>query len=58
MSKSLETIDEVDLQEITEEQLDALYILLSLNWETLTDDEKEYWKIIMEKIDKNFNDDE
>jgi hypothetical protein len=58
MSKSLETIEEVDLQEITEEQLDALYILLSLNWETLTDDEKEYWKIIMEKIDKNFNDDE
>jgi hypothetical protein len=58
MSKSLETIDDVDLQEITEEQIDALYVLLSLNWETLTDDEKEYWKIIMEKIDKNFNDED
>ena len=44
-----------DHQEISEEQLEALYIFLSINWETFTDDEKEYWKTIMEKIDPEFN---
>lgn len=45
----------IDHQEISEEQIEALYIFLSINWETFTDDEKEYWKIIMEKIDPEFN---
>ena len=45
----------VDHQEISEEQIESLYIFLSISWETFTDDEKEYWKIIMEKIDPEFN---
>jgi hypothetical protein len=52
MSQQQETID---YQEITDEQIQAIYIFLSFNWETLSDEEKEYWKIIMEKIDPEFN---
>jgi hypothetical protein len=47
--------DNIEHQEISEEQLEALYIFLSISWETFTDDEKEYWKIIMEKIDPEFS---
>ena len=56
MSQGLENKNSIDLQEITEEQIDALYVFLSMNWESLTDQEKEHWRIIMEMIDKNFND--
>ena len=45
----------IEHQEISEEQIEALYIFLSISWETFTEDEKEYWKIIMEKIDPEFN---
>lgn len=45
----------IEHHEITEDQIDALYIFLSINWETFIEDEKEYWKIIMEKIDPDFN---
>jgi archaellum component FlaC len=55
MSQEEEKIEQL---EITEEQLDALYMFLSLDWESLTDDEKHYWRIIMEKIDPQFNDEE
>jgi hypothetical protein len=47
--------DSIEHQEITEEQIEALYIFLSINWETFTKEEKEYWKIIMEKIDPEFD---
>jgi hypothetical protein len=56
MSQGLETKNDIDLQEITEEQIDALYVFLSMNWESLTDQEKDHWRVIMEMIDKNFND--
>ena len=45
----------IEHQEISEEQIEALYIFLSISWEIFTEDEKEYWKIIMEKIDPEFN---
>jgi hypothetical protein len=56
MSQGLETKNDIDLQEITEEQIDALYVFLSMNWESLTDQEKDHWRVIMEMVDKNFND--
>jgi hypothetical protein len=55
MQQNEENIEQL---EITEEQIQALYMFLSINWETFTDDEKQYWKIIMEKIDPEFNDEE
>jgi hypothetical protein len=47
--------DNIEQQEISEEEIEAIYIFLSISWETFTDEEKEYWKIIMEKIDPEFN---
>ena len=47
--------DSIEHQEITDDQIEALYIFLSINWETFTEEEKEYWKIIMEKIDPEFD---
>jgi len=47
---------EIDDSKITEEQLEALYIYLSMSYETMTKDEKEAWYHIMEKIDKDFYD--
>jgi hypothetical protein len=47
--------DNIKQQEISEEEIEALYIFLSLNWEEFKEEEKEYWKIIMEKIDPEFN---
>ena len=55
MSQEEEKIEQL---EVTDEQIQALYMFLSLNWESLTDDEKQYWRIIMEKIDPEFNDEE
>ena len=47
---------EIDDSKITEEQLEALYIYLSMSYETMTNDEKQAWYHIMEKIDKDFYD--
>ena len=47
--------DNIEQQEISEEEIEAIYIFLSISWETFTDEEKQYWKIIMEKIDPEFN---
>lgn len=55
MQQEQQEHQEILEKELTEEQLDAIYIFLSMNWETFTEEEKEYWKIIMEKIDPEFN---
>lgn len=47
--------DNIEQQEISEEEIEAIYVFLSISWETFTDEEKEYWKIIMENIDPEFN---
>jgi hypothetical protein len=44
-----------DQKEITEEQLQALYMFISMNYESFTPHELEHWKIILEKIDPEFN---
>ena len=41
--------------ELSEEQLQAMYMFLSINYESFTTEELEQWKVIMEKIDPNFN---
>ena len=47
---------EISDNEITEEQLQALYIYLSLNYDNMKEDEKVVWYEIMKKIDKEFYD--
>jgi arsenate reductase-like glutaredoxin family protein len=44
----------IDNDTITEEQLNALYMYLSMTWDTMNDSEKETWNKLMEQIDKNF----
>lgn len=46
---------EISDNEITEEQLQALYIYLSMNYDNMKEDEKVLWYEIMKKIDKEFN---
>lgn len=45
---------QIDGDKITEEQLDALYIYLSMTFDTMKDEEKSMWYEIMQKIDKEF----
>lgn len=45
-------------KELSEEQLQALYIYIAMNYESFDDGEKEYWKLIMEKLDPEFNNEE
>jgi hypothetical protein len=41
-------------EKITEEQLEALYIYLSLNYDTFTNEEKIFWFEVMKEIDEEF----
>ena len=47
---------QIDGDKITEEQLNALYIYLSMTFDTMKDEEKTMWYQIMKKIDKEFYD--
>ena len=46
----------IDGDKITEEQLNALYIYLSMTFESMKDEEKTMWYQIMQKIDNEFYD--
>jgi hypothetical protein len=41
-------------EKITEEQLEALYIYLSLHFDTFKDDEKLFWINLMQELDYEF----
>lgn len=45
---------QIDGDKITEEQLNALYIYLSMTFDTMKNEEKTMWYQIMQKIDKEF----
>jgi hypothetical protein len=45
---------EISDNKITEDQLEALYIYLSLNYNNMKDDEKIVWYELMKQIDKEF----
>ena len=45
---------EISDNKITEDQLEALYIYLSLNYNSMKDDEKMVWYELMKQIDKEF----
>ena len=50
---NLEDIN-IEGDKITEEQLNSLYIYLSMTYDTMSNDEKLAWYQIMQKIDKEF----
>lgn len=45
---------EITEDKVTEEQLEALYIYLSLNYNNMNNDERLLWYELMKKIDKEF----
>jgi hypothetical protein len=45
---------EISDNKITEDQLEALYIYLSLNYNNMKDEEKMVWYELMKQIDKEF----
>ena len=45
---------EISDNKITEDQLEALYIYLSLNYNSMKEDEKIVWYELMKQIDKEF----
>lgn len=47
---------QIDESKITEEQLESLYIYLSMMYDTMNEEEKIVWYHIMKKIDKEFYD--
>ena len=42
---------------ISDKDLDAIYLYIESNFETLTDEEKVFWKNVLEKIDPDFYED-
>jgi len=46
--------EEIENIEITEEQIHAIYLFLSMNYDEMTIDEKLYWHFILEKIDPEY----
>lgn len=40
--------------EITEKHLDAIYMYIEMNFEEMTEEEKNIWLTILQKIDPNF----
>lgn len=44
-----------DLDNITEEQLNAIYMFISMTFDDMKDEEKDMWYNILKKIDKQFD---
>lgn len=44
-------------KELTEQQLNALYVYLDMYMDAMSDDEKMFWSQLMMKLDKEFYDD-
>ena len=43
-----------DLLKQLENNLDAIYFYIDMNLESMTEEEKIFWKNILEKVDKDF----
>ena len=44
-------------RELTEQELNALYFYLSLNFDEMSQQEQDFWTELMPKLDKTFYDD-
>jgi succinate dehydrogenase flavin-adding protein (antitoxin of CptAB toxin-antitoxin module) len=43
-----------DLLKQLENNLDAIYFYVDMNLESMTEEEKQFWKNILEKVDSDF----
>ena len=48
-------IEDINIENITEEELDSIYAYLSLEFESMSNEDKLVWINIIEIIDKKFN---
>ena len=48
----------LDDSKLTDNQIQALYMYLSMNYENMDEEEKKAWYYIMQKIDIEFKEDE
>ena len=46
---------ETDKPELTEEELQGLYMYLSMHYEQMTEEEKNTWIVLMHALDPEFN---
>ncbi len=46
---------EVNKPKLTEEELQGLYMYLSMNYEGMSNEEKKYWYELMNELDPEFN---
>lgn len=46
--------EEEKIQPATEKELDALYTYISMNWDEMEEEEKNFWSEIMSKVDPDF----
>jgi len=49
---------QIDDGKLTDDQIQALYIYLSMNYESMDNEEKKAWYYIMQKIDIEFKEDQ
>lgn len=54
----LEANKKIEDNNLTEDQIQALYIYLAMNYDTMNEEEKKTWYYIMENIDSEFKEDE
>ena len=50
-------LENIEGRQLTEQELDALYLYLDMYVETMSDEQKMFWLEVMKKIDKEFYDD-
>jgi hypothetical protein len=46
---------EIAKPELTEEELQGLYMYLSMHYEQMTQEEKNVWVVLMNQLDSEFN---
>lgn len=51
---NLENIEE---RQLTEKELDALYLYLDMNMDSMSDEDRMFWMEILTKMDKQFYED-
>jgi len=49
--------DELGGKQLSEKEIDAIYMYLDMNFDSMSEDEKIFWTEILSKIDKEFYED-
>ena len=50
-------MDSKDIKKLSEEELEAIYIYLDINLDSMTEEEKQMWNEVLEKFDsENYED--